>query len=168
MQYAGRAIRIAQDFGAAEIESAFMERLAAAKSNLPEHADGKRIYEKWVKPAFVSTDQLAGHYAISSLVESYAERTRIYCYNVQREDYSLEVEGKQKLAVGRATFSSEITRETASLGFGVLHLGDHNLACGVKHFDPLEDYDNIKKALAHCFARAHTTCPLPLQAEPFS
>jgi alpha-amylase/alpha-mannosidase (GH57 family) len=168
MQYAGRAIRLAQDFGAAEIESAFMERLAAAKSNLPEHADGKRIYEKWVKPAFVSTDQLAGHYAISSLFESYAERTRIYCYNVQREDYSLEVEGKQKLAVGRATFSSEITREAASLGFGVLHLGDHNLACGVKHFDPLEDYNNIKKTLADCFARADTTCALRVLAEAFS
>ena len=168
MQYAGRAIRLAQDFGAAEIESAFMERLAAAKSNLPEHADGKRIYEKWVKPAFVSTDQLAGHYAISSLFESYAERTRIYCYNVQREDYSLEVEGKQKLAVGRATFSSEITRETASLGFGVFHLGDHNLACGVKHFDPLEDYDNIKKTLADCFAHADTTGALRVLGEAFS
>src|ERR1700730_7125205 len=168
MQYAGRAIRLAQDFGSAAIESAFTERLAAAKSNLPEHADGKHIYEKWVKPAFVSTDQVAGHYAISSLFESYGEGTRIYCYNVQREDHSLEVEGKQKLAMGRAKFSSEITREVASLGFGVLHLGDHNIACGVKHFDRLEGYDNLKKSLLDSFARADMTGLLRVLTEAFS
>jgi alpha-amylase/alpha-mannosidase (GH57 family) len=168
MQYAGRAIRLAQDFGSAEIESAFTERLAAAKSNLPEHADGKHIYQKWVKPAFVSTDQVAGHYAISSLFESYGEGTLIYCYNVQREDHSLEVEGKQKLAMGRAKFSSEITREIASLGFGVLHLGDHNIACGVKHFESLEDYDSLKKTLSDSFARADTTGLLRVLTEAFS
>jgi Domain of unknown function (DUF3536)/Glycosyl hydrolase family 57 len=168
IQYAGRAVRLAQDFGAAEIESEFMERLSAAKSNLPEHSDGKRIYEKWIKPAFVSTDQLAGHYAISSLFESYGERTRIYCYNVQREDYSLEVEGKQKLAIGSARFSSEITRETASLGFGVVHLGDHNIACGVKPFEKVEDYENLKKTLADCFTRADTTGALRVLTEAFS
>ena len=34
----------------------FLERLSLAKSNLPEHGDGRQIYEKWVKPAFVSID----------------------------------------------------------------------------------------------------------------
>src|ERR1700732_3741696 len=135
IQYAGRAIRLAQDFAQEDIESQFLERLAAAKSNLPEHGDGKQIYEKWVKPAIVTTDLVAAHYAISSLFESYGERTTIYCYDVEREDYSLEVEGKSKLAIGRARFSSKITGETEHLGFGVLHLGDHNIAAGVSHFE---------------------------------
>jgi alpha-amylase/alpha-mannosidase (GH57 family) len=168
LQYAGRAIRLAQDFGANGIEWGFAERLAAAKSNIPEHGDGKRIYEKWVKPAAVSIDQLAGHYAISSLFEPYGERTRIYCYHVQREDYALEVEGRQKMAVGRATFSSEVTRETASLGFAVLHLGDHNIAGGVNHFDKIEDYDQLKGALADSFGKADTTQALQTIAERFS
>src|SRR5467141_3672979 len=156
MQYAGRAIRLAQDLGAKCIESGFMERLAAAKSNLPEHSDGKQIYEKWVKPAFVSTDQLAGHYAISSLFESYGERTRIYCYDVSREDYSLEAEGKQRMAVGRARFGSTITQEAATLAFGVLHLGDHNISGGVRHFDAPETYEDLKRTLAETFSKADT------------
>jgi alpha-amylase/alpha-mannosidase (GH57 family) len=168
LQYAGRAIRLAQDFGGNVIESGFAERLAAAKSNIPEHSDGKRIYEKWVKPAAVSIDQLAGHYAISSLFEPYGERTRIYCYNVQREDYELDVEGKHKMAVGRATFSSEVTRESASLGFAVLHLGDHNIAGGVNHFDKIEDYDQLKGALADSFGKADTTQVLQTIGERFS
>jgi alpha-amylase/alpha-mannosidase (GH57 family) len=168
MQYAGRAIRLAQELGAKCIETGFMERLAAAKSNLPEHSDGKQIYEKWVKPAFVSTDQLAGHYAISSLFEPFGERTKIYCYNVQREDYELDVEGKQKLAVGRARFSSEITREAASLGFAVLHLGDHNIAGGVSRFEKLEDYDQLKSTLMDSFSKADTTLVLQALTEKFA
>jgi alpha-amylase/alpha-mannosidase (GH57 family) len=168
LHYAGRVVRLAQDFGPKCIESGFTERLAAAKSNLSEHGDGKQIYEKWVKPAYVSIDQLAGHYAISSLFEPYGERTRIYCYDVQREDYSLEVEGKHKLIVGRAAFSSEITREMASLGFAVLHLGDHNLAGGAGHFGRIEDYDQLKSQLLDSFSKADTTQTLHTLTERFS
>jgi alpha-amylase/alpha-mannosidase (GH57 family) len=168
IQYAGRAVRLAEDFGRPDMESAFTERLAAAKSNLPEYGNGKLIYEKWVKPAAVSTDQVAAHYAISSLFENYGERTRIYCYDVQREDYALEMEGKQKLAIGRATASSQITRESASLAFGVFHLGDHNIACGVKHFDNLEDYEKLKATLTQSFEHADTTGALHVLSEAFS
>jgi len=168
MQYAGRAIRLAQELGAKCIESGFTERLAAAKSNLPEHTDGRQIYEKWVKPAFVSTDQLAGHYAISSLFEPFGERTKIFCYNVQREDYELDVEGKQKLAIGRARFSSEITREAASLGFAVMHLGDHNIAGGVSRFEKMEDYDQLKSTLMDSFSKADTTLVLQSLTEKFA
>jgi alpha-amylase/alpha-mannosidase (GH57 family) len=168
MQYAGRAIRLAQDLGAKCIESGFMERLAVAKSNLPEHSDGGQIYEKWVKPAFVSTDQLAGHYAISSLFEPFGERTKIYCYNVQREDYALDVEGKQKLAVGRARFSSEVTRESSGLSFAVLHLGDHNIAGGVSRFEKMEDYDQLKSTLMDSFSKADTTQVLQALTEKFA
>jgi hypothetical protein len=168
IQYAGRAIRMAQDLGVQCIESRFMEHLAAAKSNIPEHGDGKQVYEKWVKPAFVSTDQLAGHYAISSLFEPFGERTKIYCYNVQREDYELEVEGKQKLAAGRARFSSEITRESASLAFAVLHLGDHNIAGGVSRFEKMEDYEQLKTMLMDSFSKADTTQVLQTLTEKFA
>src|SRR5712664_4523243 len=156
IQYAGRAVGLAQDFVGNGLEAEFEERLAAAKSNLPEHGDGKQIYEKWVKPAFVSTAQVAGHYAISSLFESYGERTRIYCYDVSRDDYSLEAEGKQRMAVGYARFGSTITQEAATLAFGVLHLGDHNISGGVRHFDAPETYEDLKRTLAETFSKADT------------
>lgn len=157
MQYAGRAVRLAQELSGNGTEAEFLEHLAAAKSNLPEHGDGKQIYEKWVKPAFVSIDQVAGHYAISSLFENYGDRTRIYCYDVERQDYALEVEGKQRLGIGRAQFSSTITREADCLAFSVIHLGDHNVAAGVTHFEKLEQYEGLKKGLMESFAQADTT-----------
>jgi len=168
IQYAGRAVRLMQDLLGNGLESDFLERLANVKSNLPEHGDAKQIYEKWVKPSFVSIDQLAGHYAISSLFEPYGERTRIYCYDVEREDFALEAEGKHRLAVGRGLFSSAITREAECLAFGVLHLGDHNIAAGVSHFEKIEDYNGLKKALIESFVQADTTGALQRLNEAFA
>jgi alpha-amylase/alpha-mannosidase (GH57 family) len=168
IHYAGRAVELAKEFAGAEIEPQFLERLRQAKSNLPEHGDGAQIYEKWVKPAAVDIEKLAGHYAISSLFENYGEKTSIYCYDVDREQYSLEAEGKLRLAMGRARFSSEITRESASMSFGVLHLGDHNVTGGVRHADGPERYEELKARLIECFSKADTAAVIRILDEEFS
>jgi alpha-amylase/alpha-mannosidase (GH57 family) len=167
IQYAGRAVRLGQDFLGDQLESGFLERLALAKSNLPEHGDGKLLYEKWVKPGFVAADEVAAHYAISSLFESYGQQTKVYCYDVEREDYSLEVEGKQRLAVGRARIHSAITYESATLSFGVLHLGDHNITCGVRPFENKEKDDASRSNLTDAFAKAGAAEAIRILSEEF-
>ncbi len=154
IHYAGRALQLAEQCSGEHIEPEFLQHLAKAKSNLPEHGDGAKLYEKWVKPGIVNIDRVAGHYAISSLFESYADKTRIYCYEVDRVRYSVEAEGKIRLATGCARFRSTITEETATLDFSVLHLGDHNLTAGTRPADCLPN-ENQKK-LADAFAQADT------------
>ncbi|MFQ5925927.1 MAG: DUF3536 domain-containing protein [Terriglobia bacterium] len=154
IQYAGRAIQLAQELLGDQIESGFLEMLAQAKSNIPEHRDGAHIYEKFVKPAMVDWEKVTAHYAISSLFESYAEQAHIYCYTVNREEYRSFEAGKAKLAVGRAQFTSEITRETTQLSFGVLHFGDHNVNGGVREFRGQEAYESLVQEVAEPFARA--------------
>ena len=168
IHYAGRVVELAKGFVGAEIEPQFLEHLRQAKSNLPEHGDGAQIYEKWVKPAAVDIEKLAGHYAISSLFENYGEKTGIYCYDVDREQYSLEAEGKLRLATGRARFSSEVTRESATMSFGVLHLGDHNVTGGVRHANGPERYDELKARLIECFSKADTAAVIRILDEEFS
>jgi alpha-amylase/alpha-mannosidase (GH57 family) len=154
IHYAGRALRLAEDCSGESIEAEFVQHLAAAKSNLAEHGDGARIYEKWVKPAVVDIPRVAGHYAISSLFETYGDKTRIYCYEADRLRYSVDAEGKMRLATGAAKFKSAITGESAELAFSVLHLGDHNVSAGVQ---PVEQFseDNQSK-LVNAFAQAET------------
>ena len=167
IQYAGRAVRLGQDFLGDELELGFLERLTLAKSNLPEHGDGKLIYEKWVKPSFASIEKVAAHYAISSLFEPYGQQTKVYCYDVEREDYSLEVEGKQRLAVGRTRIQSAITHESATLTFGVLHLGDHNITCGIRHFANQEKFDESKGKLIDAFSKADTAEAIRILTQEF-
>src|SRR5262249_18565594 len=70
IQYAGRAVQLAEELFGDHREQQFIERLSAAKSNIPEHSDGGRIYQEFVKPSFVDLHKVAGHYAVRSLVQA--------------------------------------------------------------------------------------------------
>jgi alpha-amylase/alpha-mannosidase (GH57 family) len=155
IHYAGRALQLAQECFGEALEAEFLQHLARAKSNLPEHGNGAQIFERWVKPAEVDIERVAGHYAISSLFENYGEKTRVYCYEVDRGGYSVEAEGKMRLATGCARLRSEITQESASLSFAVLHLGDHNVTAGVRPEQAAAD-EALHQELVEAFAQADT------------
>jgi hypothetical protein len=154
IQYAGRVVQLAGELFGDDIERRFLERLALAKSNIGEHADGAAIYRKFAKPASVDLEKLGAHYAMSSLFESYPDSTRIYAYSVDNRDYRLKRSGKMRLAFGKARFTSEITQDAAMLMFGVLHFGDHNLHGGVALYRSEEAYRDLSKATREAFSRS--------------
>ena len=154
IQFAARAVQLAQELFGDSLEGQFVERLALAKSNLPEHGDGRRVYEKFVRPAMVDWERLGAHYAISSLFESYPEQTKIYCFMAEREDYQILEAGMAKMAVGRVKLISEITRESSALGFGVIHMGDHNVNGGVQKYLSDESYLTLIHEAAEPLTRA--------------
>ncbi len=143
IQYAGRAIQLAHELFGDDIEQNFLERLELAKSNIRKHGDGRNIYEKFVRPAMVDLMKVTAHFAISSIFEQYNEQAEIYCYHVDVEDYQTSECGKAKLAAGRARVTSAITRESNTLSFGVLHLGDHNVNAGVREYQNEEAYQTM-------------------------
>jgi alpha-amylase/alpha-mannosidase (GH57 family) len=154
IQYAGRVVQLAQELFGNDLERRFLEKLALAKSNVPEHGDGAAIYEKFVKPASVDLLKLGAHYAMSSLFESYPDNTRIYAYSVEIKDYRLKRSGKMRLAFGKARFTSEITQDSEMLIFGVLHFGDHNLHGGVALYRSEDAYRELTKATREAFSRS--------------
>jgi len=168
IHYAGRALQLATElFGDSGLESSFLSKLAEAKSNIAEHRDGAVIYEKFVKPAIVDIPRLAAHYAIRSVFEEYGDRANIYSYVAEREEYRRVEAGKMKLVTGRAKFTSRITQESATFGFGVLHLGDHNVSGGVRAYASGEDFGEITENLHAAFARADTPEVLGLLNQSF-
>ena len=131
----------------------FLKRLHRAKSNLPEHADGRAIYMKWIKPAMVDVEKVAAHYAVSSLFEPYREQSRIYSHQVTREDQTVHIAGRKKLGLGRISVHSEITQESATFAYGVLHLGDHNVSGGVRPYQGGKAYASMKEEIVEFFQR---------------
>ena len=93
IQFAARAAQLAQELFGDSIERRFLARLALAKSNLPEHENGRQIYEKFVRPAIVDWERVAAHYAVSSLFARYPEQTKIYCYRAERKNYRIFTAG---------------------------------------------------------------------------
>jgi len=157
IQYAGRVVQLAQEVFGGDTEGHFLELLAQAKSNIAENGDGRQIYEKFVKPAMVDLIKVTAHYAVSSLFEKYEAATSIYDYIVDSEDYQISECGKTRLAVGRARVTSEVTRESKVLSFGVLHFGDHNINAGVREYRGEEPYQTMVRETTQACATADFT-----------
>jgi alpha-amylase/alpha-mannosidase (GH57 family) len=168
VHYAGRAIQLARETtGNEQLEAQFCEKLREAKSNLREYENGEEIYKKWVAPAIVTADKVMGHYAVSSLFESYGDKTKIYCYTVEREQYGVETEGRVRLAVGRGRVRSEITKEETPLSFAVLNLGDHNITGGVREFHDENRFQELREKLHESFGTADTAAVIRILDEQF-
>ncbi len=157
IMYAGRVVQLAEEVFGGSLESAFLERLALAKSNLPEHKDGAVIYRKWVKPAIVNLQKVAAHYAIRSLFEDYPKRTRIFSYSGDVLDLRNMEAGGLQLVIGKAHFTSEITQNSALLSFGAVRFGGHNLQAGVRVHAGERSYKSLVKAANDVIARADIT-----------
>jgi alpha-amylase/alpha-mannosidase (GH57 family) len=154
IQYAGRAVQLAQELFGDSLEETFLADLENAPSNLPGIGDGRRVYERFVRPAVIDLEKMAAHYAVSSLFERYPDRARIYSHTVERRDARVFEAGLTKLVVGQALFSSEITGESQEMSYGILHFGDHNVNCGVREFQGDESYQTMMAQGRELFERA--------------
>ncbi len=133
--YAARVLQLAQQvFGeqAAPLEPAFLARLAEAHSNSPGAGDGAGIYKKCVDTMELHLEQVAAHYAISSVFSTFADETDLFCYHVRRISYEIHTSGRGRLALGRIHVASAITGHAQSFSFAVLHFGDQNITAAVK------------------------------------
>ena len=142
--YAARALQLAKElFGdqAANLEPAFLARLAEAKSNMAAAGDGARIYSEKILTMQLGLEQVAAHYAISSVFSSFAEETELFCYRVRRISYDVYTSGRGRLALGSAHITSAITGKAQTFSFAVLHFGDQNITAAVR---PCRDEDTAE------------------------
>jgi hypothetical protein len=154
LQYAGRAIQLAREVAGLDMETEFLEHLEKAHSNLPHEGSGRKIFERYVTPAMADLEKVGAHYAMSSLFKEPHERTPLYCYDIEEDAYRTKEAGKAVLGMGRARFTSVITHETRRLNFCVLHLGDHNIHCGVGKDDSENAYEKVSNEIQKAFDSA--------------
>ncbi|MGH9458926.1 MAG: DUF3536 domain-containing protein [Thermoanaerobaculia bacterium] len=153
LAYAARAIQLARYAADVDLEADFLERLALATSNIPEKGTAREIYETHVRPSMLDLLNVTAHYAVSSLFHEHPAVSRIYCYEVEREDQMVLEAGRPQVVVGRARVRSTITRSEKSSTWGVLHLGELNLTGGVREFAGDEAYRTLCDDLAEPFHR---------------
>lgn len=139
--YAGRVLQLAREvFGtkAEGLQETFLAQLAQAKSNVAAAGDGAQIYKNKIVPMALGLEQVAAHYAISSVFSSFAEETELFCYRIRRISYDIYTSGRGRLALGRTHIESSITGKQQSFSFAVLHFGDQNITAAVKPYSSEE------------------------------
>jgi len=154
LRYAARALELAGDVIGVQLEKAFIKRLALASSNVDFFKNGAEVYRQLVTSAQINLEQVAAHYAISSLFTTYPKEHQVYCYAAHQLDYQLQRMGSLTLAIGQLQLTSEITRESASLVFAVLHLGGWDFHCCIQPFSGRRDYSNLKERVFEALQQA--------------
>lgn len=169
LQYAGRAIQLAEElFGKENLESAFLEILQEARSNIPEMGTGRDLYDRFVKPAIIDPFRAASHYAVRALFEEHPEHSALYSYLVDRRSSKRITCGHARLALGRCRITSRITTETSELDYGVVHFGDHNFRGGVREASENPPADKIKESLSGAFEKADLPAVFRIMDECFA
>ncbi len=152
IQYAARAIQLAQQVSGHSLEPEFLEKLAHAKSNIPEFKDGRHIYQTQVVPKIVSLEHVTSFYAIHSLAAEplepdHKEQHKIYCFNIHILHQRKESFGDLTLYCGRVRVVSEITQEEEDLVFMALQIGMYEFRSSVKSYAGQEDLEKMEIAL---------------------
>ena len=149
MKYAARAMELAEEFSNINYEKNVLSILQRAKSNIEEYDNGKKIYETFVRPAKVTIEQIATHWAISSLYNENEELNEIYCYKTKKINHRIYKKDDNSLAFGRLEITSKITLEKFDLVYALLKTSESEYYCTVA---PFENPAKAIKARASVFA----------------
>ncbi|MCB2231019.1 DUF3536 domain-containing protein [bacterium] len=154
IQYAARAMQLAQAVSGIDLEEAFIGLLERAPGNVPAYKNGAEIYRLFVKPTILDLRRVAVHYAVSSLFKEHEEDDHLYTYTLEGKTYDRQEVGRQKLAVGRVSVRSDITREEETISFAALHLGDHNIVGGAKAYTDEASHEAMRAEISDAFGRS--------------
>jgi len=154
LKHAFRAMQLAKEVCEEDLETDYLKILEDAPSNVPQLKNGAHVWEIFVRPATADLLRVGAHYAVSSLFEDYPETIRIGSYTTRSELYDVEEAGVQRLAVGKAHVSSDITGEALAIGFAVLHLGDHNIIGGIREYIGDDPFSLMGREVRNAFNKS--------------
>jgi len=148
IQYAARAVHLAEYVGGGSLEPKFLADLKKARSNHQDYKTGEGVYKKLVKPAVVSFLRLVNTHAIRTLFAGAPAQEELYHYALNRTDLVEKKLEDTTLMIGRAEIASGITTEKRAYAFALVNRGAGE---GVKSFVRRDDgswnYAETREAL---------------------
>jgi alpha-amylase/alpha-mannosidase (GH57 family) len=126
LQYACRAIQLAQLVTGKDLESEFINHLAQGVSNDLTIGTGEDIYLQEVSHKKLSLTQVAMHYAAYTLFaeDDNFDVLNYRCLNKFQRNLK---QGQYRLAIGHVLTESLVTYTSQPISYGLLHLGNHHL-----------------------------------------
>lgn len=148
IQYAARAIELAEALTGQGIEEKVIKQLSEAKSNLAELGNGSEIYKNLVKPRSVALDKVVNHFAISSFFSGDERERKIFSYRVERLNYERMERNGSLLALGQVKVTSEIIPEPEEFFFALFRSAKEVFRTWVSEYKDLLHFDKLKE---RCF-----------------
>lgn len=158
LAYAARAIQLAREVAGLELEPGFLERLAAAPSNLPQFTEnGRDVYLKLVRPKVATLRTVIANYAISALIEPEVPQQTLGVYDIQEVGAHRDSRGSFTLTTGRVRVQSQLMGESLQAIYAALGSDGHDFRCSVKGYVDTEEYTQSQDELFRLFTRHSLT-----------
>ncbi|MGY6560523.1 MAG: DUF3536 domain-containing protein [Luteibaculaceae bacterium] len=137
LEYANRAIHLAENITQRDLDEEFIQKLKPALSNESHYQDGEDVYRKLVASKRLSLTQVGMHFAINSIFAEDPDNIKVLNYNVESSQVEKYTQGGQKLVFGTTKVQSQVTLSEKEFRFIIIYLGQHHLIG--KAFDKLDD-----------------------------
>ena len=157
LQYANRAIQLAERESETELETNFIEILDRGKSNIEKYGTIKDIYQRWVQNKRMTLSKVGMHYAVNVLFAENPKTLQVFNYDIKTSDLIRTHGGQQVLCMGRATIHSKVTLSVKHLSFAVLYLGNHHIIGGTTDDYDENNFRKIADKLGQKFNEGHVT-----------
>ncbi len=127
LQYANRAIQLAETESELQLDENFRKLLALAPSNEANWEDGARIYAESIVPSRLSLTKVGMHYVVNALFSDNPEKLYVKSFAFESDFFERLEAGLYRLAIGRTSIRSKITSSEKQFSFAVIYLGQHHL-----------------------------------------
>jgi alpha-amylase/alpha-mannosidase (GH57 family) len=151
LQHASRAVQLAEEWTGGEVEAKFVRHLSEAKSNLPEVGKGDQVYQRLVKPKWVTPERVVNHFAITSLLDSGDGEKQIFSYRVEKIHFEKMERKSNLLVVGQLRITSEIIPEPREFLFGLISSKKEVLRTWVLERKEGLEFSNFKEKAQESF-----------------
>lgn len=155
LQYANRAMQLAETEFGINYEPDFIRTLSTAKSNIEEHGDAGKIYKKWVQPKRLTLTHVGMHYAVNSLFEESNKHVSILNFDCESLRYSRKKAGTLILVTGETSVKSQITHSEKTFHYAIIYLGNHHLIGSTSTSLSQIEFESIVEQIEKSFERGH-------------
>jgi len=173
LMFAARAMQLARETFDIDLESTYLKMLEMAQSNVPELANGAKVYDVFVRPEIMDSMKIAAQNMILTLFRpnSNSQQTSTLkqpcCFQVSVESSEKYESGKFRLAFGKIKVHSFITLDEFDYECAAIWLGDHNVSCGVTSEKESEAFNNIKAEMNDIFEKGQINEIIQLMPKHF-
>jgi hypothetical protein len=148
MQYAARCAELLELVTGEPLEQALIERIAEAHSNIEDEGDGRRVWQRHVRPARIDAEKVCAHVAVHALVEPEPARTfDVHGFAVEFLDRVERRSGRARMVAATVRVRTLLTEAVASLCFAGLYLGEQHVTGGVRPPPERSEWEQIVEEL---------------------
>jgi len=166
LQYAARAMQLAELESGVALKQQFLDLLALAPSNEPGYETGADVFTKHVEPAQLSLYKVSMQHAVYSLFEELPENIEVLNYKTEGAVLHKYEAGQMKMSIGKVRVRSKITYAVADYSFAVLYLGQHHIVGNTSETIDDETFEEMHQKMKEAFYQSRTIEAITIMNHP--